>query len=108
VRQRERCAAHTCCPLITPLSLTAQQSHVSSSSASIRVPHSRAALPLPLPIRCAHLLLASLLPNRRRQQQQRRRRLLLLFAEEVLWERVYGELRAGGPGLPRLKAAARG
>ncbi len=24
-RQRERCAAHSCCPLITPLSLTTQQ-----------------------------------------------------------------------------------
>jgi hypothetical protein len=35
-RKRERCGAHTGCPLITPLSLIAQQSHVTSSSASIR------------------------------------------------------------------------
>jgi hypothetical protein len=34
-RQRERCAAHTCCAPITPLSLTAQQSQL-PSSASIR------------------------------------------------------------------------
>ncbi len=33
---------------------------------------------------------------------------MLLFAAEELWERVDGELRAGGPGSQRLKAAARG
>ncbi len=32
--EREHYAAHTCCPLINPLSLTAQQSHVSSPSAA--------------------------------------------------------------------------
>ncbi len=122
---RERCAAHASCPLITSFSLIAQQSHAISSirRACHALRRLRPCLPSPLARRSA-LRRPSLAHTR---HERARARLLpaslchtgggsssssgggcCCCSRRRCSGVVDGESRAGWPGSPRLKAAARG